>query len=641
MGMRSTLGASAGMGRRLSAALIACAICLVAAPLASAGVWLPPQDLSAPGRDARNPAVAMADNGATTAIWEKENTANANFHGEEATRDPGQQFSPPAELVGGVTDPQLEMTGSGEAVAVWKRFLPLPGVYAIEAAFRPPGGDFGPPVDAAEMPAGVIPNGLQMAVNDDGDVAIVWFRPDPKSGIDPDATFVEASVMQAGGSFSEPKMVSKSIVKGQSAVEPAVAIDPAGDVVVVWSYFEGTNEVIEASGRPAGSSFSPPMEISSAGVNSFEPEVAMDAAGDAIAVWEEAGAKESVVKAALRPPNDDFENADTISETGKSSFGPEIAMNPAGLATVVWTLGEEAETMIQTSTRPAGESFSSPPVDVTPTPESVGPVDTDLKMNDSGDAVVAWPGTMAGGEHVIKAAIRTGTGSFSAPAEVSESSPDFLHPDVAIDAGGNATVVWYRSDGQNEIVQAAGYDAGPPEMRGLSIPATGTVGVPVSFSASPFDVWPLKSTEFSFGDGLAAPGTAVSHAYAAPGVYTVTATAVDAAGTPASGSGTIAISPSYEFKVGKLKRNKKKGTATLTVDVSGPGTVAVSGKKVKRKSKRAAAAGSVTLPIAAKGKALKQLKKTGKAKIKVSVAFTPDGGDHAARAAVSVTLKKQ
>ena len=62
---------------------------------------------------------------------------------------------------------------------------------------------------------------------------------------------------------------------------------------------------------------------------------------------------------------------------------------------------------------------------------------------------------------------------------------------------------------------------------------------------------------------------------------------------------------------------------------------------MKRKSKHAAAAGSVTLPIAAKGKALKQLNKKGKAKVKVTVTFTPDGGDHAATRAVSVTLKKK
>jgi len=633
--------------------MIAVAICLIAAPIASAGAWLPPQDLSAPGRDATNPAVAMADNGATSAIWEKDNTNNAGFHGEVSTREPSQPFSSPTELVTGVTEPQLEMTGGGEAVAVWKRLVNPPGTYFFQAAFRSPGGSFGSPVDIAELPAGVIPNGLQIAVNDDGDVAAVWTRSDPGSIADKSATFVEASVRPAGGSFSEPELVSLPVVEPieepeppnallhLDAIEPSVAIDPAGDVVVVWRYFEGEHEVIEAAERPAGKSFAEkPEQISAENVDSFEPEVAMDGAGDAIAVWEEEGATETIVRDAFRPAGEDFEPSDELSEAGTTSFGPEVAMTPAGFATVVWTLEDEEGSTIQTSSRPAGGSFPAP-VDVTADPEFTGPVDSDLRMNDAGDAVVAWPGRAPGGQPLVKAAIRTGTGSFAAPAEISATSGDFLHPDVAIDATGNATVVWTRSDGANEIAQMAGYDAGPPEMRGFSVPPTGTVGVPVPISAEPFDVWPLKSTELIFGDGLGAPGTTASHVYSAPGTYRVTATAIDGAGTPASASATIAISPSYEFRIRKQKRDKKKGTATLTVEVSGPGQVAVSGKKVKRKSRRAAAAGSVTLTIAAKGKALKQLQKKGKTKIKVTVAFTPDGGDHAASAGVSVVLKKQ
>ncbi|HEY7255609.1 MAG TPA: PKD domain-containing protein [Solirubrobacterales bacterium] len=654
--MRSTLGANAATRRRLPAALIACAAFLLAAPVASAGVWLPPQDLSAPGRDATNPAVAMADSGATTAIWEKNNTKDAGFHGEVATREPGQAFSSPAELVGGVTDPQIEMTGGGQAVAVWKRLVNPPGVYMIQASIRPPGGAFGAPVDAAAMPESAVtifPNGLQMALNDDGDVAIAWTRNDPESSVDNDATFVEATVRPAGGSFSKPEMVSLPIEPPieepseppvylhLSAAEPSVAIDPAGDVVVSWRYFDGEDEVIEAAERPAGGTFSEPEVISSTGIDSSETEVAMDGSGNAIAVWEEFEATESIVRASLRPPGGEFEAPEDLSESGKSSFGPEIAMTPAGLATVVWTRAEEEELSIQTSSRPPGGAFSAP-VNVTPASEnSTSPVDTDLKMNDAGDAVVAWPGRANGGEPVVKAAVRSGTGAFSTPAEVSATSPDFLHPDVAIDAAGNATVVWNRSNGVNSIAQAAGYDAAPPEMRGISVPPTGTVGVPVTFSAAPFDVWPLASTEFNFGDGLGAPGTTASHAYSAPGVYTVTATAVDAAGTPVSASGAIAISPSYEFRIGKRKKNKKKGTATLTVEVSGPGEVTASGKKVKRKNRHAAGAGPVTLAIAAKGKALRQLKKKGRTKIKVSVSFRPDGGDHAATNSFSITLKKR
>ena len=62
---------------------------------------------------------------------------------------------------------------------------------------------------------------------------------------------------------------------------------------------------------------------------------------------------------------------------------------------------------------------------------------------------------------------------------------------------------------------------------------------------------------------------------------------------------------------------------------------------MKRKSKRAAAAGSVTLTIAAKGKALKQLKEgqdegQGHRRLQArTAAITPP------RSAVSVALKKQ
>jgi Divergent InlB B-repeat domain len=80
------------------------------------------------------------------------------------------------------------------------------------------------------------------------------------------------------------------------------------------------------------------------------------------------------------------------------------------------------------------------------------------------------------------------------------------------------------------------------------------------------------------------------------------------------------------FNNGKVKRNKKKGTATLTVNVGAPGQVLVSSKKTKERSKSANAAGNVKLPIIPKGKALKALKKKGKAKVQVKVAYTPTGG---------------
>jgi hypothetical protein len=92
------------------------------------------------------------------------------------------------------------------------------------------------------------------------------------------------------------------------------------------------------------------------------------------------------------------------------------------------------------------------------------------------------------------------------------------------------------------------------------------------------------------------------------------------------------------FKFGKVKLNKKNGTAKLTVKVGAPGKLVVSGKKIKKRSKAAKAAGNVTISILPKGQAAKALKETGKAKVKVKLAYTPSGGTTATQSK-SIQLK--
>ena len=67
---------------------------------------------------------------------------------------------------------------------------------------------------------------------------------------------------------------------------------------------------------------------------------------------------------------------------------------------------------------------------------------------------------------------------------ISQSSTDLFHPEPSLDASGDATVVWVRDNGTHGIVQMAGYDADPPELRAVSIPSLATVGDTVSFSAT-------------------------------------------------------------------------------------------------------------------------------------------------------------
>jgi hypothetical protein len=94
-------------------------------------------------------------------------------------------------------------------------------------------------------------------------------------------------------------------------------------------------------------------------------------------------------------------------------------------------------------------------------------------------------------------------------------------------------------------------------------------------------------------------------------------------------AGADAISvESNGFTIGNATLNKKKGTALLPVTVPDAGTLDVSGKGVKARFTAASgsvAAGTSNVVIKPKGKTKKKLNSRGKAKVNVSITYTPTG----------------
>jgi hypothetical protein len=157
----------------------------------------------------------------------------------------------------------------------------------------------------------------------------------------------------------------------------------------------------------------------------------------------------------------------------------------------------------------------------------------------------------------------------------------------------------------------------------------------------------------NFISGVVASGIAVTPQYVFWGGgfsdHAVGRAAIDGSGTnqafaipgdtDAASPYLLVASPSNQLTLGKPKL-KKNGTAKITATVSGPGVVvadaaskgvqAVASKKkrvspVRRAQKTASGAATLTLKIRANGKALKSLKRKGKAKVKVGITFTPQG----------------
>ena len=93
----------------------------------------------------------MADAGATTALWEKDNSTS-RFPRRDVHPRPGGAFTAPS-TVPGVSEPQVEMTPAVDDRCLDAAREPALGNYVIEAATRPPGGAFGLPIDSRRMPS--------------------------------------------------------------------------------------------------------------------------------------------------------------------------------------------------------------------------------------------------------------------------------------------------------------------------------------------------------------------------------------------------------------------------------------------------------------------------------------------------------
>jgi hypothetical protein len=174
-----------------------------------------------------------------------------------------------------------------------------------------------------------------VAVLPSGQAIAVWSQNDGTNDR------IRAAIRNSAGVFGAPQTISNS---GQNAFEPRVATDPAGNAVAVWTRPDGTNQRVEAAYRPAGGSFGTVQILSPAGANGFEPEVSMDATGTATAVWTHINVSLQTerIQTAQRPPGSgsSFGTVETLSVADRASEHPEVASEAGGNAVAAWTMLE-------------------------------------------------------------------------------------------------------------------------------------------------------------------------------------------------------------------------------------------------------------------------------------------------------------
>jgi hypothetical protein len=239
---------------------------------------------------------------------------------------------------------------------------------------------------------------------------------------------------------------------GPEGRDPRVAMDAAGDSVAVWLTYDGSDHRLAASSRPAGGAWSAPALISPPGTDVFGPDLVISPAGEATATWEtEFG--EDRVEAATMAPGGAWGTPSTVS--GKSLFAglARIAVDSAGDVTAAWRQYNGTFNTIETARREPGGVWSPPTPVSSPFENAFEP---SVAVGDHGAAAIVWTRST-----LVFGSIRTEGGTWSQPIELSQSGASVGQLGIAMNAAGEAAIVWDRDGGGGtHDVQVAGLDHG-------------------------------------------------------------------------------------------------------------------------------------------------------------------------------------
>jgi hypothetical protein len=305
----------------------------------------------------------------------------------------------------------------------------------------PAAAAFGPKFDLAPQGSGSESDWGEVAVDADGDAVFVFSRWFPDTGWRIQTRTHTAGVLSEGRTLS---------AGGKRAEAPDVAVDPEGNAVFVWRRFDGANWRVQARALSATGVLSPVQTLSQRGEDvqgDQEPQVAVDADGDAVFAWSRFDGANWRVQARALSAAGILSPVQTLSDTGQDALDTRVAVDGDGDAVFSWRFGQLVQPSVdraQARARSAAGVLS--PVQTLSDPgDDIGGSldDPELGVDADGDAVFTWTRCCPGR---VQARARSAAGTLGPVHRVSQAGQGAHQHDIAVTPDGNAVLTW-RGEG--------------------------------------------------------------------------------------------------------------------------------------------------------------------------------------------------
>jgi uncharacterized protein GlcG (DUF336 family) len=299
---------------------------------ALSGTWGTAQLIEDNIRSAYAPQVAVDLDGNAVAVWRQNDGSYDTIYSNRYDALSGT-WGGTAQAIEGNTGSaygaQVAFDPSGNAVAVWYQW---DGSYdsIYSNRYDALSGTWGGTAQAIEGNTGGAYN-PQVAFDSDGNATVVWYQHDGTYNNIYFNRYDELSGMWG----------TAQAIEGNTgnADAPQVAVDPSGNAVAVWRQHDGTYYTIYSNRYDAlsGTWGVTAQAIEGNTGGAYAPQVAVDPAGNAVAVWyQDDDMYWSIYSNRYDALSGTWGTAQLIESNAGDAYFPQVAVDPMGNAVAVW-----------------------------------------------------------------------------------------------------------------------------------------------------------------------------------------------------------------------------------------------------------------------------------------------------------------
>lgn len=300
--------------------------------------------------------------------------------------------------------------------------------------------------------AGTYAYDVEVAMNNNGEAVVAWIQYDGAN----DQVFISE---YRNGSWTHPANLADNISPdGGSVYDVEVEMNDQGTVLVTWQQYDGVSDEHVYLSEYRNGSWTHPANlmdhISVDGEYAYDPELSINAQGEAIIVWEQSDGNDDQIfmshykNGSWTHPEDLMDN---ISVDGEDANDPEVALNNNGDAIIIWNQDNDMsdEQIFMSEYRNGSWTHPSSLSDYISPSDGENADDGMVVMDDSGEAIIVWEQEDSDeNDRVFMSEYRNGkwTHPSNINDHISPGSSEAQDPRPVMLKNGKAFITWEQED---------------------------------------------------------------------------------------------------------------------------------------------------------------------------------------------------